>query len=252
MRRAALQAFRSARRPCLRKFARSRTVTFPPSNGLGPRHFSRPRASLPVLASSMQLRTFTGALVAAAVASGAFYAYRGNPPASTASTAEQRRSASSDAVEPTRRALVVDQGSLYTGTITGSGPLSKETDDYGRKVLEMLTPEQATAKLRKNEESWLVGRGAGVVRYDVVQSMFFPSSSCPPSRMFWAGTPVISPNMKRHLFPPQVVDFTPSRPHHQDGRLSGNRCAGLACLALPLRHIHEGQASCLCDRAFHA
>jgi pyruvate dehydrogenase phosphatase len=33
----------------------------------------------------------------------------------------------------------------------------------------MLTPEQATQKLRKNEESWLVGRGKGVVRYDVVQ-----------------------------------------------------------------------------------
>jgi len=64
---------------------------------------------------------------------------------------------------------VVGQGSLYTGTITGDGPLSKETDDYGRKVLEMLTPEQATQKLRKNEESWLVGRGKGVVRYDVVQ-----------------------------------------------------------------------------------
>ena len=64
---------------------------------------------------------------------------------------------------------MVGQGSLYTGTITGDGPLSKETDDYGRKVLEMLTPEQATQKLRKNEESWLVERGQGVVRYDVVQ-----------------------------------------------------------------------------------
>ena len=42
--------------------------------------------------------------------------------------------------------------------------------EYGRRVVEMLTPEQATAKLRKNEESWLVGRGQGVVRYDVVQS----------------------------------------------------------------------------------
>ncbi|PVH93874.1 protein serine/threonine phosphatase 2C [Periconia macrospinosa] len=117
----------------------------------------------------MHLRTFSGALVAAAVASGAFYAYRGTQTATTPLAAEQVRSASTDATEPTRRALVVDQGSLYTGTITGSGPLSKETDDYGRKVLEMLTPEQATAKLRKNEESWTVGRGQGVVRYDVVQ-----------------------------------------------------------------------------------
>ena len=36
-------------------------------------------------------------------------------------------------------------------------------------VLEMLTPEQATQKLRQHEESYLVGRGQGVVRYDLVQ-----------------------------------------------------------------------------------
>ena len=33
----------------------------------------------------------------------------------------------------------------------------------------MLTPEQATQKLRRNEESYLIGRGRGVIRYDVVQ-----------------------------------------------------------------------------------
>jgi pyruvate dehydrogenase phosphatase len=38
----------------------------------------------------------------------------------------------------------------------------------------MLTPEQATEKLRKNEESYLVNRGKGVVRYDIVQ---VPSNS---------------------------------------------------------------------------
>ncbi|KAH8730202.1 phosphatase 2C-like domain-containing protein [Phaeosphaeriaceae sp. PMI808] len=119
----------------------------------------------------MQFRAITGALVAAAVASGAFYAYNGNQPASNlTSPAEQARNLSSITnAEPTRKALVVGPSELYTGTITGSGPLAKETDDYGRKVLEMLDPEQTTAKLRKNEESWLVGRGQGVVRYDVVQ-----------------------------------------------------------------------------------
>jgi len=119
----------------------------------------------------MQLRAFTGALVAAAVASGAFYAYRGDAGSSSAASADQARSFSSSAAQPdhTRRALVVDHNSLYTGTIQGDGPLQKETDDYGRKIVEMLTPEQATAKLRKNEESWLVDRGHGVVRYDVVQ-----------------------------------------------------------------------------------
>ena len=33
----------------------------------------------------------------------------------------------------------------------------------------MLTPDQATQKLRKTEQSYLVGRGRGVVRYDTVQ-----------------------------------------------------------------------------------
>ena len=73
------------------------------------------------------------------------------------------------AAESTRRALVVENDQFYTGDIIGDEPISKDTDDSGRKVLEMLTPEQATRKLRRNEESYLVGRGKGVVRYDVVQ-----------------------------------------------------------------------------------
>ncbi|KAF3032508.1 hypothetical protein E8E11_000069, partial [Didymella keratinophila] len=168
MRRAAFQAVRSVRRPCLRKFARSRVAFGLPSNGLAHRglhHSGRPRASPTVLTSSMQFRAITGALVAAAVASGAFYAYNGNqsPNATASPVNQQSASLSSQAgSEPTRKALVVGQGELYTGTITGSGPISKETDEYGRRVVEMLDPEQATAKLRKNEESWLVGRGAGV------------------------------------------------------------------------------------------
>jgi len=172
--RAAFQVLRSARRPCLRKLARGRVGGFLPSNGLTFRvhhHHLRQRASPIVLASSMQFRALTGALVAAAVASGAFYAYNGNQATGhTHSPADQARNLSSAlSSEPTRKALVVGPSELYTGTITGSGPISKETDDYGRKVLEMLDPDQATAKLRKNEESWLVGRGQGVVRYDVVQ-----------------------------------------------------------------------------------
>jgi len=71
--------------------------------------------------------------------------------------------------EVQRKAVIVGADSLYTGTIAGSEPISKDTDESGRKLLEMLTPEQATQKLRRNEESYLVGRGQGVVRYDVVQ-----------------------------------------------------------------------------------
>ncbi len=64
---------------------------------------------------------------------------------------------------------MVDNDQFFTGSIVGDGPLAKDTDDYGRKVLEMMTPEQATERIRKNEQSFLVGRGRGVVRYDMVQ-----------------------------------------------------------------------------------
>ena len=63
---------------------------------------------------------------------------------------------------------MVDNDQFFTGSIVGDGPLAKDTDDYGRKVLEMMTPEQASDRIRKNEESFLVGRGKGVVRYDLV------------------------------------------------------------------------------------
>ncbi|RMX92245.1 hypothetical protein D0866_16785, partial [Hortaea werneckii] len=89
---------------------------------------------------------------------------------STTTGAAQSAAASVDELpEAVRKALIVDKGQLYTAQIPADQPLTKETDYSGRKVLEMLTPEQAAAKLRTNEESYLVGRGEGVVRYDVVQ-----------------------------------------------------------------------------------
>ena len=133
------------------------------------------------------------AFVSTLGAIGAWYAYRGdgarhllgNPDLpstasktrglSTASNAFAEATETSQSLtstispaESTRRALVVDNDQFYTGQIVGDEPLSKDTDDYGRKVLEMMTPEQSTERLRKTEESFLVGRGRGVVRYDVV------------------------------------------------------------------------------------
>lgn len=137
----------------------------------------------------MYFRRFSIALASTLAAGGAWYSYRGNPgdiassanPLSTtgqqaraltsstayAHPAESATGASDPPVE--RKALVVDADQIYTGALTGTGPISKDTDDSGRKVLEMLTPEQATQRLRRNEESYFVGRGRGVLRYDVVQ-----------------------------------------------------------------------------------
>ncbi|KAI9880991.1 MAG: hypothetical protein M1830_009485 [Pleopsidium flavum] len=150
----------------------------------------------------MYFRNFSLALVSTIVASGAWYAYKGSASLKTGGLVQstsapnsgslsgglqQTRASTSttsysespqatpnsvaveEAAHSSRRALVVENDQFYTGEIIGDAPLSKDTDDAGRKVLEMLTPDQATQKLRRNEESYLVGRGRGVVRYDVVQ-----------------------------------------------------------------------------------
>lgn len=88
---------------------------------------------------------------------------------STLAAASPTSTAANVATTHDRKAVVVDDDQFFTGQIVGDGPLAKETDDFGRKVLEMMTPDQATERLRKNEQSYLVGRGRGVVRYDVVQ-----------------------------------------------------------------------------------
>ncbi|RAL09504.1 type 2C protein phosphatase ptcF [Aspergillus homomorphus CBS 101889] len=194
MRRAALHALRTARRvpagwkaagrkPCAVSFSSS------PNLSLRPPSFSAGRYPpfLPAtLQSSMHLRNFSLAVISTVVASGAWYAYQGNSGAQPSAAWNVTTSASpigsvstagvhaEDRAETTRRALLVDNDQFYTAELSGEQPLSKHTDDSDRRVLEMLTPEQATQKLRKNEESYLVNRGQGVVRYDIVQ---VPSNS---------------------------------------------------------------------------
>lgn len=128
-------------------------------------------------AASMYVRRFSVAVLSGLVGYGAWYSYKGQSTDVTNPT-QQAQSFSTTSLygpHPTteadieRKAVIVGADTLYTGAITGDGPISKDTDESGRKVLEMLTPQQATQKLRRNEESYSVGRGNGVVRYDVVQ-----------------------------------------------------------------------------------
>lgn len=135
----------------------------------------------------MYIRRFSVALVSGLVGYGAWYTYKGQGGEasdgylnSVSTTQDQSRALSTSPSYPSshpaqqtdeveRKAVIVGPDTLYTGAIAGNQPITKDTDGAGRKVLEMLTPEQATQKLRRNEESYLVGRGKGVVRYDVVQ-----------------------------------------------------------------------------------
>ena len=196
MRRAAVQALRAARKSSLRKLAWGKPSVIITHDGLWSRRLSfavrRYSNSPPPLQSSMRLPKLPIAFISTLGAIGAWYAYKGDglqhlqrkglqspvsqtsglatnsaPPADA--TNSQHAHFPLTAAEATRRALVVENDQFYAGSIVGDGPLSKDTDDYGRKVLVMMTPEQATERLRKNEESFLVGRGRGVVRYDVVQ-----------------------------------------------------------------------------------
>ncbi|KAK6604583.1 protein phosphatase 2C [Botrytis cinerea] len=171
MRRVALQAIRTARQlPALRS---TRGSIFQPSNYVLSARYSSGRAPIPkssasstsplqtsVIPASMYWRRFGLAFVSGLVGYGAWYTYNGD------GTLAQEASPTSSTADA-RKAVIVSTEGLYTDTI--EGPISKDTDDSGRKVLEMLTPEQATSKLRRNEESYFVGRGKGVVRYDVVQ-----------------------------------------------------------------------------------
>ena len=195
MRRAAVVALRSARRSAFRKLINKSPLSTGLSHhavntpfSLAARRYSTNRH---ILQSSMRVPTKPLALAATVGALGAWYAYgtekTGQINVQQPLSASQTRSltTSADVAEPTadpkapapvtagqetnRKALVVDNDQFFTGAIVGEGPLAKDTDDFGRKVLEMMTPEQATERLRKNEASYLVGRGRGVVRYDVVQ-----------------------------------------------------------------------------------
>lgn len=124
----------------------------------------------------MYFRRASVALVSALVGYGAYYSYGGNNGTDslikrgfTSSSSATGAATVDAAAAPTRSVLVIGADELHTGTFVGEGPISKTTSEDGRRVIEMLTPEQATQKLRRNEQSYFVNRGHGVVRYDLVQ-----------------------------------------------------------------------------------
>ncbi|CAG8981943.1 hypothetical protein HYALB_00013824 [Hymenoscyphus albidus] len=203
MRQATVRAFRGARLSLTlpRDVAlRPRSSFFPSTtcnhalsirqaSGPGPR---KPNSTpsldpTPTGPSSMYVRRFSVAVLSGLVGFGAWYAYKGQngKPASggqSVSTTQHTQSISTSTTPtytfpqpeaPTetvqRKAVIIGADDLYTSLLEGNEPITKDTDDSGRKVLEMLTPDQCTNKLRRNEESYLIGRGKGVVRYDVVQ-----------------------------------------------------------------------------------
>ncbi|WYZ36585.1 hypothetical protein EsH8_II_000091 [Colletotrichum jinshuiense] len=182
MHRAAVRALRTTYRCTARSFARNsrrglfdHNLSSSYATRLSVRSYSQnqpqPEHAVQPLKSSMYIRRFSVALVSTLVGYGAWYSYNGtgiDKSQSLTRSFTTGAAAGSDAA-PTRAVLVVGADQLHTGTFVGEGPISKTTSDDGRKVIEMLTPEQVTQKLRKTEQSFLVNRGQGVLRYDLVQ-----------------------------------------------------------------------------------
>ena len=190
MRRAVIQNLRTFRRPTPRKALKSLRI-----NGPYNASFQRSLASRnpPPQVPMRWLRRISVPAAIGIAAGASYYAYQRSTGASPAdalgslSVGQSRSHATSAATaysatatspigvhdaevpEAVKKALIVENGQLFTAQVPADQPIRKETDYSGRKVLEMLTPDQASAKLRTNEESYLVGRGEGVVRYDVVQ-----------------------------------------------------------------------------------
>ncbi|KAL8704080.1 MAG: hypothetical protein Q9201_002741 [Fulgogasparrea decipioides] len=63
----------------------------------------------------------------------------------------------------------LDDECFYERDLATSGPITKSAEVQSNPQHSMLTPEEATQKLRRLEESYQVKRGRGVFRYDVVQ-----------------------------------------------------------------------------------
>ena len=179
MHRAALRAFRttSTYLSAVRTLSRSAPRTSDRALFSAASHHAQrqqPSANEP-LRSSMYFRRLPAALVSSLVVGyGAWYSFNsssgpGGPAVSRSFTSTQAAATPTGDALPTRTVLVVGADEIRQGTIVGEGPISKSTSDDGRRIVEMLTPEQATHKLRRLEQSFSVNRGEGVTRYDLVQ-----------------------------------------------------------------------------------
>ena len=205
MRRATFQLFHIARRAPVRKLLTSTAIVsrfpvpFRAATFRSISHGSRKDGPSHILSASMQLSKYSAVALLVALGGGVWYYRDGrfsdvggtvkssttpaNPQNSLTPYSEKFLLASSQprkllnpangaetkqVGETLGRSLIVD-GEQFFVDISENIPLTKSVKDPSQQVLEMLTPDQVTQKLRRNEESYLVGRGQGVVRYDVVQ-----------------------------------------------------------------------------------
>ncbi|KAL8887916.1 MAG: hypothetical protein Q9215_004562 [Flavoplaca cf. flavocitrina] len=180
MRRAADRLLRTAKRSSLGRLNTIRVTAINanrPQKHIGLRSVSslgKNHGSSQTFKSSMYLRQFSAAAIVSIVASGMWY-YQKVP--------DQRREVSDSSTAtrvvsyPTpkfaegrgQRSPVVEDDRFFVQELASSGPIVKATEVQSTSPHAMLTPEEATQKLRNLQESYLVLRGRGVLRYDIVQ-----------------------------------------------------------------------------------
>lgn len=203
MRRAALRVLRTARRAPIRKILLSTAsrLSVPYQAFSTNTVFARTRryGTSQILAASMQLPKYSVTALAVAVGGGVWYYQSGRehqigglvqkagvsdvvggyspsgrnilPKEATFGSSGQAYDSLDAETKPqsSTRTLIIDDDQFYIAELQEDQPLYKEAEYQSPQSLGMMTPEQATQKLRRSEESYLVGRGKGVVRYDVVQ-----------------------------------------------------------------------------------
>ena len=176
MRRAAFQALRAARRAPVRRLllgSKSSLGSDQARNAFAFRAastYTRNHGPLKILSSAMYLRQMSVAALVSAVASGVWY-YRAPSPQGDIrnSPTVTNPSYGGSSEVPPRRALIVEDDQFYVRELSSSAPLSKSPGVQSSQQVEMITPAQATSKLRRLEESYHIPRGRGVLRYDLVQ-----------------------------------------------------------------------------------
>ncbi|KAL6871176.1 phosphatase 2C-like protein [Trichoderma novae-zelandiae] len=170
MHRTAARALRTSHRPSVRSQVRSQGLGRSHTHGHHHRHTHHDSTAHEPLRSSMYFRRLPVALASGLILGYGAWQYNGAdsvPGAAVTHSLTTTRGAADAA--PTRTVLVVGADELRQGTIVGEGPLYKASTEDGHRIVEMLTPDQATAKLRRQEQSFYVNRGQGVTRYDLVQ-----------------------------------------------------------------------------------
>ncbi|KAL7821407.1 phosphatase 2C-like protein [Trichoderma aethiopicum] len=183
MHRTAVRALRTSHRPSVRSQVRSPVLARGHTHSHHHHHHHNhrllhqhahpqrpPGAAHVPLRSSMYFRRLPVALASGLLLGYGAWQYNSDDSVSGAAVTHSFTTSRGAAdAAPTRTVLVVGADELRQGTIVGEGPLYKASTEDGHRIVEMLTPDQATAKLRRQEQSFYVNRGQGVTRYDLVQ-----------------------------------------------------------------------------------